>query len=310
MSTNPTSHSITLPNRPMVQTNGDIVQGPLKLHYWEWKGHQPTILFCHAASLHGRCYDPIINGALHGYHVISLDLRGHGRSQQHPAPYSFPWLGGDVLEFIQTMKLSTDSLIGIAHSMGGYALVYAAAIAPKRLFRSLLLLDPGIIPRLSYGIGDQKVKALEYILRRKDQWSSIEEMFSRLEKREPFSRWPKDTLHSYCTYALDENYRLTCDSAGEHSLYQSSLQSTSNIFPLIEQSKFIHDIPIHVVRSSLPFDVGQFQSAPVDPDLAKSFKKGRDTYLNNVQHFFPIEQPELVNRFIRDMIKEDLRSNL
>lgn len=310
MSINPTSNFITLPNRPIVQINGDVIQGPLQLHYWEWQGHQPIILLCHAASLHGRCYDPIINEALNGYHVIALDLRGHGRSQQHPPPYTFPCLGEDVLAFIEAMKLPTDNLIGIGHSMGGYALTYAATIASKRLFRSLLLLDPGIIPRLSYGIGDQKVEALEYILRRKGQWSSVEEIIDRLEKRKPFSYWPKETLRNYCTYGLDDHYRLACSPSGEHSLYQSSLHSSSNIFPLIEKAQFIHDIPIHVVRSSLPFDVGVFQSSPTDPDLAKSFRKGRDTYLNDVKHFFPIEQPSLLVPFIKDIIKEELRSNL
>ncbi|CAF1504826.1 unnamed protein product, partial [Adineta steineri] len=105
MSSDPTSHFITLPNRPIVQANGQTTQGPLNLHYWEWKGHQPTILFCHAASFHGRCYDRIINEALHGYHVISLDFRGHGQSQKHPPPYRFRWLGEDILHLIETLNL-------------------------------------------------------------------------------------------------------------------------------------------------------------------------------------------------------------
>jgi alpha-beta hydrolase superfamily lysophospholipase len=87
MSSNPTSHFVILPSRPIVQENGEISYGPLKFHYWEWKGRQPTILFSHACSFHGRCYDRVINEALHGYHVIAIDLRGHGRSQKHPPPY-------------------------------------------------------------------------------------------------------------------------------------------------------------------------------------------------------------------------------
>jgi pimeloyl-ACP methyl ester carboxylesterase len=310
MSSNPTSHFVILPNRPIVQENGEIIYGPFKFHYWEWKGRQPTILFSHACSFHGRCYDRVINEALHGYHVIAVDLRGHGRSQKHPPPYHVRWLGEDILKLIEILDLSTDNLIGIAHSIGGYALTYAAAIASKRLFRSLLLIDPGIVPRSYSGVGDQKVEAFEYILRRKEQWSSIEEMISRFETREPFSRWPKDTLRNYCTYALDENYRLACSSATEHSIYISGVQTESNIFPVIEQSKFIHDIPIHVVRSSLPFILGQFEVSPTEPDLAKWFKKGRDTHLKNVKHFFPIEQPQVMIDFIQEMMKENLRSNL
>jgi len=310
MPSSPTSHFITLPHQSIVQENGEINQGPLKLHYWEWKGHEPTILLCHAASLHGRCYDRIMDDALQGFHVIAVDFRGHGCSQQHPPPYRFPWFGEDLVQLIELLNLPKDNLIGIGHSMGGYALVWAAAIASTRLFQSLLLFDPGILPRSLYGIGDHKIESLEYILRRKNQWSSIEDMISRLETREPFSRWPKDVLRNYCTYALDENHKLTCTSEGEHSMYQSSLQSDSNIYPIIEQSKFIRNIPIHIVRSSLPLSIGRFNTSPTSTDLVKWFEKGRDTYVENAKHFFPIEQPQLMVNFVKEMIKETVRSHL
>jgi pimeloyl-ACP methyl ester carboxylesterase len=312
MSSNPTSHFVILPNRPIVQENGEIKQGPLKLHYWEWKGHQPTILFVHATSFHGRCYDRLINEALNGFHVIAIDLRGHGRSQQHPPPCHTQWLGEDLLHFIETLNLSKDNLIGIAHSKGGSAITNAAAIAPKRVFRSLLLFDPSILPRSYYGIADdnKRVDAIEHIRRRKNQWSSIEDMISSLEKRQPFSQWPKDTLRNYCTYGLDENCRLICTAETEHSLYQTGLLTDSDIYALIEQSKFIQDIPIHIVRSSLPFILGQFDTSPTEPTLVKWFKKGRDTKLENVKHFFPMEQPQLAIDLIKQHIKEDVRSNL
>ncbi|CAF1359772.1 unnamed protein product [Rotaria sp. Silwood1] len=151
MSSSPTSHFIIIPNRPIVQKSGKIInQGPLKLHYWEWKGHEPTILFCHGASFHGRCYDRIISEALHDFHVIALDLRGHGQSQIHPPPYHIRWHGEDVLQFIETLNLNKDNLIGIGHSVGGYALTCAAAIAPRRLFQALLLFDPVIYPPSMY----------------------------------------------------------------------------------------------------------------------------------------------------------------
>lgn len=311
MSSNPTSHFVILPNRPIVQENGEIKNGPLRLHYWEWKGYQPTIIFCHAASFHGRCYDYIINEALKGYHVISLDCRGHGQSQRHSPPYQPQWFGEDLVRVIDTLNLPTDNLIGIGHSLGGYVLTYAAAIASKRLFRSLLLFDPGTFARSFYGIGDNKrIDAFDYILRRNSQWSSIEDMISRFEKRQPFSRWSKDTIRNYCTYAVDQNYKLTCSPEGEHSIYQLSFLSDTSIYPVIEQSKFIQDIPIHIVRSPHPFIIGQFETSPTAPDFAKSFKKGRDTQLENVKHFFPMEQPQLVVSFIKEHIQEDLRSHL
>ena len=309
MSTGPISNFITLPNRTIVQPNGDVAQGPLKLHYWEWKGHQPTILFCHAASFHGRCYDRIINEALNGYHVIALDFRGHGRSQQHPPPYRFRWLAEDTLEFIERLNLPTDNLLGIGHSVGGYSLTWAAAKASRRLFKSLLLLDPVIGPPSHYGNPIQG--DFDYVLRRKNQWPSVDDMISRFEKREPFSQWPKDTLRNYCTYAVDENCKLACSPEGEASIYQFSVASDSNIYPLIEQSKFIQSIPVRIFRASVT-QFNQLTGSPTEPTLVKWFKKGRDTQLTNSKHLFPMDQPELTIDLVKEFIHESkqLQSHL
>lgn len=305
MSTAPTSHYISLPDRPIVQENGEVCQGPLKLHYWQWQGRQPTILFCHAASFHSRCYDRIINEALKGYRVIALDFRGHGRSQQHPPPYRFRWIGEDVLSFIQHLDLSKERLIGIGHSFGAYALTLAAAQASHRLFESLLLLDPVIVVPEIYGSLDDASQVTDNVARRKNQWASTEEMIARLQTRAPFSRWPNDVLRNYCTYALDENHRLCCSPEGEASIYRSGIHAETNIYPLIEQSKYIQEIPIHIVRSSIPLTDGGLEASPTNPALVKWFKKGRDLQLKDGDHLFPMEKPELVVQLVKDLMKEN-----
>jgi hypothetical protein len=73
-----------------------------------------------------------------------------------------------------------------------------------------------------------------------------------------FSRWPNDTLPNYCTYAVDKKYKLVCVPDGEASIYKLSMESDSNIYPLIKQSTFIHDIPINIVRSSIA-DISQLE---------------------------------------------------
>jgi pimeloyl-ACP methyl ester carboxylesterase len=305
LSTGPTSNFITVPNRPIVQNNGEIAQGPLKLHYWEWKGHQPTVLFCHAASFHGRCYDYIIDEALNGFHVIALDFRSHGRSQQHPPPYCFRWFGEDIFEFIEKLNLWKNNLIGIGHSVGGYSLTWAAANASQRLFQSLLLLDPAIVHRSLYEDPSARdLRDVNYILRRRYQWSSIEDMISRLEKRDLFLKWPKDTFRNYCIYAVDKNYKLVCTPDSEASIYKLSMESDSNIYPLIQQSKFIHDIPIHIVRSSIA-SVTQLEASPTEPTLVKWFKKARDTHLKNSKHLFPMEEPQLVIDLVKEFMEEN-----
>jgi hypothetical protein len=129
-------------------------------------------------------------------------------------------------------------------------------------------------------------------------------MISKIGKREPYSRWPKDILRDYCTYALDDNFKLACTPVGEASMYISGEQIESNIYPLIKQSKFIQEIPIHVVRASISDKPGDLDTSPTASDLAKCFKKGRDTQLKNARHLFPMEEPQIAINLVKELIKE------
>ena len=283
------------------------------MHYWEWKGDQPTVLICHGGSLHGRCYDRIVNEALSGFHVISLSIfvvmGDHKNILFHIHFHGLVEMFSNLSEMLE---LSKTNLIGIGHSLGGHALVSAAAIAPKRVFQSLLLLDPGIFSSTLYERGNKDMKNFEHMAPRKNQWSSIEDMISSVEKPGRLSNWPKDILRDYCTYALDENFQLQCTSERAWHLYRISVSSDANIFQIIKDSKCIHDIPIHVVRAAKSELSGKLPVPKTAPDLAKCFKKGRDTQLKDGNHSFPMEHPEIVIRFVKEMIEENknLRSHL
>lgn len=272
-----------------------LPKGPL-LHYWHWIGdtrpETPTILFCHGASFHGRCYDRIIREALAGYQVIAPDFRGHGRSEKYPPPYPIRWFGEDTLHLIEALGLSPSTpLIGIGHSLGGYALVHAASFATRPLFRALLLLDPTLFPPSLYGT--TTAQNFDHIRRRKNQWSSVEEMFSKLMQREPFSRWPNDVLRDYCTYAVDDQCRLACSPDAEASIYSHGLAPEANIYSMIESAPFLRDLPVHIVRTS------KFATAV---DLVHWFPRGTDRLLEPAGHFFPMEQPDVAIDLVRNFL--------
>lgn len=291
-----TSHQITLSDRG---------RGPVQLHYWEWQGRSPTVLICHAGSFHGRCYDHLVNEALVGLHVIALDFRGHGRSQKHRPPYPFCWFGEDLLQFIETLHLSKTNLLGIGHSLGGHALVLASAIASRPLFRSLLLFDPVIYAPSVYRPIIEWSPFNDMVLRRTRQWSSLEEMMACMERRRTFAQWPKEIIHRYCTYGIDEHCQLACTPEQELALYQTSIQSDANIYAQMKQSPFIKDISVHIVRV-LPDDTSEkFAPPPTAADLVTYFPKGRETQLTDVSHMFPMEQPELTIRFVKEFIAEN-----
>ncbi|CAF1275240.1 unnamed protein product [Adineta ricciae] len=313
ISSNPTSHFLTLPKRPLVKENGEVGEGPLRMHYWEWKGYGPTILMCHGGTLHSRCYDRIINEALLGYHVISIDFRGHGQSDKHRLPYRFSWFGEDLLNFIEILDLSKkNSLLGIGHSLGGHALVLAGALASKSIFHSLLLLDPGIFSSFYYEQSDQHSKSSKHLAPRRGQWSSIEEMISYMEKPSRLFSWPKDVLRDYCSYAIDENGKLHCTPERAWHLYEISVHRESDIRQIVQNSKFIHQTKVHVIRAGLSQLSGRISVPSVAPDLSQWFQYGYDTLLRDSNHSFPQEQPELLTHFVKLFIQQyqNTRSHL
>lgn len=70
-----------------------------------------------------------------GRRVITVDLRGHGRSA-HTADYSFDSFGGDIEAVLDHLELDSVDLVG--HSLGGYA-VSVVAQNRQATVRSLVL---------------------------------------------------------------------------------------------------------------------------------------------------------------------------
>ncbi|CAF1559103.1 unnamed protein product [Rotaria magnacalcarata] len=306
----PTSKTVQLLDRPFVLDSGALTRRPLQLHYWEWLGRKPTVIFCHAASFHGRCYDSIIEYALPNSHVISIDLRGHGRSEKHNSPYSFRWFGEDLADLIE--KLDLENVVGVGHSVGGYALVLAACKfiqkGEKKRFSSLLLLDPVIFPHEMYtNENSQEYKnvaaTFEPHRRRKSQWSSVDDMMRYFARREPFSRWPTSVLRDYCLHAVDNDFRLLCSPNTEVSIYHNCIHESAQIYDDIRRSNCLHDISIHVARCSKPcISPISIEASFTAPKLAKCFAKGYDTVLENTSHLFPMETPHLVTKLLKDII--------
>ncbi len=283
----------------------------IRLTYFErgivHRGKKPTLLFVHATGFHARVWDRLVR-QFPDYHVISVDQRGHGRSEKK---YIEHWdqVIGDLAELI--IQLDLLRVVGIGHSMGGHALIGAASQMQER-FQCIVALDPVIPAEDAYA--EDMPSAFDTpgehpTAKRRREFDSPEEMADRLRPKGSYGLFEPDMLMDYCKYGLLPNeagkgYVLACPPDIEASVYMSS-RSNHGIYEAVRNLA----IPVVVARAKEPESHGimDFSSSPTWPGLAGEFQNARDVHYADKTHFLPMQIPEEIVRLINEEI--ELSSN-
>jgi lipase len=111
----------------------------LSLARYEWgEASRPALVCLHGVTSHGRHFEQLAERLSDRFHVVALDLRGHGGS-----PWEPPWnLEQHVADVLEAAPPGPAAWLG--HSFGGRVAYETAAVAPDRVER-LVLLDPAIL---------------------------------------------------------------------------------------------------------------------------------------------------------------------
>jgi len=106
--------------------------------YYEERGEGPPIVFVHGLACAQEDWRNQVSQFAPAYHVVSLDLRGHGRSTGHTSGFDMLTYGADVAALIAHLELPAAVLVG--HSMGCKVVLECARIAPEAV-AGLVLID-------------------------------------------------------------------------------------------------------------------------------------------------------------------------
>jgi pimeloyl-ACP methyl ester carboxylesterase len=261
--------------------------------WFEWGqpgAGQETILLVHATGFHARCWNQTV-ALLGDRHVISIDMRGHGRSTRQ-GPFDWAQMGLDLSRFVDELQLS--QLVAAGHSMGGHSLIQAAASLPDA-FNRLLLVDPVVKSEDSYALVNQQWGRPEDhpVSRRRTHFASAEEFMQTIGHKGGFRFWQPEVLRDYCQYGLlptAAGFELACPPLVEAAIYMGS-----NLTNIYDQVRSI-DIPVTVLRARQAEGVVgvDFSISPTWPGLADQFRQGFDVYLPHLTHFIPMQDPRCV----------------
>ncbi|MFN8546252.1 MAG: alpha/beta hydrolase [Candidatus Binatia bacterium] len=160
--------------------------GALRIHVRDWGNPDaPALVIVHGLRDHSHSFDEMARGLLDRFHVLALDLRGHGDSEITPY-YAFGHFVIDLHNLIRALRLDRPYLIG--HSMGGEVVATYTGAFPAVPRQIVLIEGLGPPPLDMDREVEQTVKGferLDHVVAGIPGLKDLEAAYKRLRERNP-----------------------------------------------------------------------------------------------------------------------------
>lgn len=178
---------------------------PIPFH--DFGGSGPLIHVAHANGYPPAVYRRMVEPLLDDHRVIGILQRPLWPDEPWEDFDSWHVLGRDLIEFLDEQRLS--GIIGVGHSLGGVATMYAALERPD-LFRALVLIEPVFLPpKLLDGVAGldedalaQRVPLIAATRGRRTHWPDRESAFEHFRAKPVFGAMSDQALWDYVDGAL------------------------------------------------------------------------------------------------------------
>lgn len=134
------------------------------------------VVFIHAMSFDQEIWQDVMSLAPAGYRLISLDLRGHGKSDTPPLPYQVEDYAADVIHLLDHLQVRACCLVGV--SFGGMVAQAAASLRPDLIERLVLSNTATKIAVVEDWMAAAE-EAREFGFNRENTMSGLEQLFSQ-----------------------------------------------------------------------------------------------------------------------------------
>jgi 3-oxoadipate enol-lactonase len=236
----------------------------------------PVLLLGPSLGTNLSMWAPQVTALSDRFRVVAFDHRGHGGSPVPPAPYTIADLGGDVVALMDHLGIERASYAGI--SIGGMAGIWLGANAPTRLDRLVLMCTSAYAPPASRWI--ERVVAVRSA-------GATEVIADAVVERWFTPGWAQQhrqlvATHRAMIVATDpEGYSGCCEALAAMDLREA--------LPRIATPTLV---------------IGALEDLALPPDnqrlIADSIPGARLELIDHAAHIASAEQPETVNRLIRE----------
>ncbi len=118
------------PPAPAATRTGDVSVNDIAMHFTSYGEGKPLLLL-HGGLGYSEHWSLQIPDLARTHQVIVVDSRGHGRSTQSSAPYSYALMASDVVAFLDAQRLDRVSIVG--WSDGGIIGLHITMHHPERV---------------------------------------------------------------------------------------------------------------------------------------------------------------------------------
>ena len=117
--------------------------------YYEITGEGEPLLFIHGLGSSTRDWEEQVPFFSQKYKVITIDLRGHGKTDKPKGHYTIPMFSDDIAKLLEALQISSTHVIGI--SLGG-GIAFQLTVDNPELIKSLVAVNAavGVPPGLKW----------------------------------------------------------------------------------------------------------------------------------------------------------------
>lgn len=272
-----------------------------KATWYDFGGEGELAHFYHANGFPLGGYTPFLNELKKNFKLCSLKIRATWPEVGSPKR-SMNWFtyADDLIHFLESEV--RKPVIGIGHSMGASATVYAAEKRPD-LFRALILIEPAMVSRQL----STAAKYIPYFLKRRfepgkstfqkqDQWPSREAYLKAFREVRAFKRLGEETIAAFGKYGVEENSSGRVQLAFSKDWEAHNYTCPGHIAVDLERLK----IPVIALRGKPSL----FLSEKLWAECQDKTKQGIFHQINEYGHLLPLEAPELCASTVARLFKD------
>ena len=281
------------PESKFVEANG------ITLHGLSWGNpDNPLLLMTHGIGLCAHVWNPLARDLARDYHVLSLDLRGHGDTDK-PGEYTFDQMAKDLVGLVQALNPAQPPY-AVGHSAGGMTIIIANSMVPG-IIGPTVLVDTRVGPALEVYDPAEREERMNRTRNKRAVWESREVMYDAYRNRRVFSTWTDSAVRDYIyggtRLLADGRAELKCPTDVEAIYYEArhSLNPTPYLKDLAGQYLLLLG------------DTGNYPDAAArDSEEIKYFlREAKGAQLETLpkgSHFVAMEYPDLVLGSVRQYL--------